>query len=60
VPERLPEAAEAVLRGLDWGGGGRAAPAPHLLTTLLDPPREGNVRPEIRDRIARLAGRLRA
>lgn len=57
IPERLPMDAHQVLAALSWGGGGRPPPAPHLLTTLLDPPREGAVRPEIRDRLARLAAR---
>lgn len=57
VPERLPEAGSAVLRGLDWHGGGRPAPDPALLDRLQDAPREGPVRPEIRDRLARLAAR---
>jgi acetoin utilization protein AcuC len=57
LPDRLPEAAQAVLAALSWNGGGRPPPAPHMLTTLLDPPREGPVRPEIRDRLARLARR---
>jgi acetoin utilization protein AcuC len=57
LPDRLPEAASAVLRGLGWGGGARPGPEPALLTTLLDPPREGPVRPEIRDRLALLARR---
>lgn len=57
LPDRLPEAASAVLRGLGWGGGGRPGPEPVLLTTLLDPPREGPVRPELRDRLAALARR---
>jgi acetoin utilization protein AcuC len=57
LPDRLPEAASAVLRGLGWGGGARPGPEPALLTTLLDPPREGPVRPELRDRLAALARR---
>ncbi|NEX45783.1 acetoin utilization protein AcuC [Pseudotabrizicola algicola] len=60
IPDRLPEEAQAVLGALSWGGGGRPPPAPHLLTTLLDPPREGPLRAELRPRIAHLAGRLRA
>ena len=60
VPDQLPLPAQNVLRGLHWGGGGRPAPAPHLVTTLLDPAREGVVRPELRTRIAHLAARLRA
>lgn len=57
VPDRLPDEAAAVLRGLDWGGGGRLPPEPHLLTTLADPPREGPVRADLRDRLAWLARR---
>lgn len=57
LPDRLPDGAADVLRGLSWGGGARPAPAPALLDTLLDAPREGPVRPEIRERLARLARR---
>jgi acetoin utilization protein AcuC len=57
LPDRLPAAAEAVVRALSWNGGARPPPDPALLTTLLDAPREGPVRPEIRDRLARLARR---
>ena len=57
LPDRLPEPAAEVLRRLDGNGGGRPAPEPHLLSTLLDAPREGPVRPEIRDRLALLARR---
>ena len=55
VPDLLPEAAQAVLRALSWGGGGRALPAPALLTTLRDAPREGGIRDELRARMAVLA-----
>jgi acetoin utilization protein AcuC len=57
MPDRLPAAAQAVLQALTWNGGARPPPDPVLLTTLLDPPREGKVRPEIRDRLARLKQR---
>jgi acetoin utilization protein AcuC len=57
LPDRLPDAAAAVLAGLSWGGGGRPAPEPQLLTTLIDAPREGAVRSEIRDRLVALAKR---
>ncbi len=60
MPDRLPDAAQAVLSALSWGGGGRPLPAPDLLTTLLDAPRPGPVRPELRARIARLAQRCPA
>lgn len=55
VPDLLPPEARAVLAGLAWTR--RAPPAPHLLCTLADPPREGPVRPEIRERLAMLARR---
>lgn len=55
VPDVLPEAAQAVLRALSWGGGGRALPAPDLLTTLRDAPREGAVRADLRESLAILA-----
>ena len=54
LPDHLPAPAQEVLRGLSWNGGGRPMPDPALLRTLLDPPREGPVRAEIRDRLARL------
>ena len=57
IPDRLPEPAEAVLRALQWGGGGRAMPEEAMFTTLRDAPREGPVRADLRDRIAQLARR---
>ncbi len=57
VPEVLPAPAQAVLRALDWGGGGRAAPTEALLCTLTDPPREGMVRDQIKVSLATLAAR---
>ncbi len=57
LPERLPPAAEAILGALSWQGGGRPAPDKALLTTLLDAPREGPLRAELRDRLATLARR---
>jgi acetoin utilization protein AcuC len=57
MPDHLSETARAVLCRLSWGGGGRPGPAPEMLTTLLDAPREGPVRPEIRERLAKLARR---
>lgn len=56
-PEVLPEAAQAVLRGLSWGGGGRPGPATALLTQLADPPREGPVSADLRARLAVLKAR---
>jgi acetoin utilization protein AcuC len=57
LPERLPNVAQDVLRGLGWGGGGRPPPEPEMWSTLLDAPREGPVRAEVCDRLAVLAQR---
>ncbi|MEM6634310.1 MAG: acetoin utilization protein AcuC [Pseudomonadota bacterium] len=58
VPERVPAEAEAVLRALRWRGNSRAKnPPDHWFTTLRDPPREGPVRPEVRERLAALLAR---
>lgn len=57
IPDRLPDAAESVLRGLTWNGGGRPLPAAHMFTTLRDAAREGPVRAEVMDIIARLMRR---
>ncbi len=57
VPERLPAAAEAVLRALDWGGGGRPLPEEAMMVTLLDASREGPVRAEVSERLAVLEAR---
>ena len=56
IPDRLPPAAQAVLAALPRFKG-RPEPAPHMLTTLRDAPREGPLRPEVRDRLAVLARR---
>ena len=53
----VPEAAEAVLRGLSWRGAGRA-PAEAMMTTLADAPREGPVRAELLERLAVLEARV--
>ena len=57
VPDVLPSPACAVLTILGWQGGKRPPPARELITQLHDAPREGPVRPEIWDRLARLAAR---
>lgn len=57
LPDRLPDPAAGVLRRLSWNGGHRPPPEPEMTETLLDAPREGPVRPELRDRLARLARR---
>jgi acetoin utilization protein AcuC len=55
LPERLPPEATALLRAQGWARAGR--PSEAMLTTLADPPREGPVRAELRDRIRLLAAR---
>ncbi len=57
LPDRLPAPAVEILGNLGWNGGGRPAPEPWLLDTLLDAPREGSVRPVLRDRLGQLARR---
>ncbi|MBV1798344.1 acetoin utilization protein AcuC [Siccirubricoccus sp. G192] len=47
IPERLPPAAEAVLRGLSWHRAAGRNPPVHWLTTLRDAPRPGVVRAEV-------------
>lgn len=57
-PDRLPPAAEAVLRGLSFEGNRRGRnPPEHWFTTLRDDPREGDVQEEVTDGLARLAKR---
>ena len=57
LPDVLPNPAEEVLHRLSWGGGGRPEPEETMQRTLLDAPREGTVRPDVRDRLALLARR---
>jgi acetoin utilization protein AcuC len=47
IPERLPPAAEAVLRGLSWERSAGRSPPEHWFTTLRDQPRPGVVRAEV-------------
>ena len=56
IPDRLPDAARDVLRGLSWSRQGR--PSETLLTTLRDTPRHGPMRDELRGRVAVLKARL--
>ncbi|PIV76088.1 MAG: acetoin utilization protein AcuC [Rhodobacteraceae bacterium CG17_big_fil_post_rev_8_21_14_2_50_65_11] len=59
IPDRLPPAAEAVLRGLTWDNARRGRnPPDHWFTTLRDLPRSGPIRDELRTRIDRLTARL--
>jgi acetoin utilization protein AcuC len=63
APERLPPAAEAVLRGLNWqrrGGGRLVEPPEEWVTTLADPWRGGPPTEGVAERVAVLRERLRA
>ena len=60
IPDRLPEAAEAVLRGLSWSHRLGWNPPEHWFTTLLDAPREAAPTPGVAERVAALRARLRA
>ncbi len=46
-PDRLPDAAQAVLRRIEWEGARRRPLTPALLQHLRDRPREGPVRDDI-------------
>jgi acetoin utilization protein AcuC len=48
APERLPDAAEAVLRGLSWRHRRGRNPPERWFTRLDDAPRSGPIRPEVR------------
>ena len=48
MPEHLPPAAEAVLRGLSFSRAAGRNPPPAWFTTLADPPRPGVVRAVVR------------
>ena len=61
IPERLPAAAEDVLRGLVWRGNRRGrTPPDHWFTSLRDAPRHGSIRPEIRKDLDVLTARFAA
>lgn len=55
IPEKLPDEAQGILEALTWAR--KAKPSHALLTTLRDRPREGAVRPEIRERVKALMTR---
>ena len=48
IPARLPAAAEAVLRALEWRHSRGRNPPQAWFTTLADPPRAGPLRPAVR------------
>jgi acetoin utilization protein AcuC len=55
VPDRLPAAAEEILRHLAWSRSAGRNPPEHWFTTLADPPRSGPIGERVRD-LARLHG----
>ncbi len=55
LPDHLPPEAAQVLRDLSWMGGARPPPEPAMLTSLLDPPREGPLRAEVAERLHTLS-----
>lgn len=58
IPERLPEAAETVLRALRFEGNRRGRnPPEHWFTTLRDPVRGGAIRDALRGDVAHLRAR---
>lgn len=58
APERLPDAAEQVMRALRFEGNRRGKNPPEgWFTTLRDAPREGPIRDEIREAVKALAAR---
>lgn len=55
IPDRLPPAAEEVLRGLRWDNHRQGRnPPEHWFTTLRDRPRPGLLRAEVAGRVAHL------
>lgn len=58
APERVPEAAEQVLRALRFDGNRRGKnPPEHWFTTLRDAPRDGPVRDEVKNVVRMLVQR---
>lgn len=57
IPDRLPETAQAILRGLDCDLVEDEDRLPHWFTTLADPPNPGPVRPETEALIAAIRDR---
>lgn len=61
MPDVLPDVAQDVLRALTWDGQVRFRTPPEAwLTTLIDPPREGEVSDAVRSGASVLADRLHA
>lgn len=60
IPDRLPPAAETLLRELSWNRSAGRNPPDHWFTTLADLPRGGAVRDETRALMRRMKERMRA
>ncbi|MFC3616430.1 acetoin utilization protein AcuC [Lutimaribacter marinistellae] len=58
IPDRLPDAAQQVLRSLRWSRAAGRNPPDHWFTTIEDAPREGPVREEIRAMVRLVLPRL--
>lgn len=59
IPDRLPDEAVKVLTALTWPGQKRVkTPPAHWLQTLVDQPRNGPIRDDVRSRLATLRHRL--
>ncbi len=60
IPDRLPDAAEAVLRNLIWHSARAREVGEHMFTTLRDAPREGPVGAAVAERLTALEERALA
>ena len=60
IPHRLPEAAERLLRAVEWRHSLARTPPERWFTTLADPPNDGPVRPEVRAVAAAALGAVKA
>jgi len=57
IPDRLPEQGRAILAGLSWTRQRGEVPE-YLLETLVDAPRDGALRSELRERVRVLQSRI--
>lgn len=60
IPDRLPPAAETLLRELNWSRSAGRNPPEHWFTTLADAPHHGAVREDVRLLVRRVKERMRA
>lgn len=60
IPDRLPPAAESLLRELSWNRSAGRNPPDHWFTTLADAPRGGAMRDETRALMRRVKERMQA